>query len=75
MEVRAQLHALAALPPETHNPVTTEQEAVCAAELQSCTAETSLLTLQETEPQFLGHRDRSLIAIPSELTRLVISRC
>jgi hypothetical protein len=69
MEVRAQIHALAALPPETYNPVTTEQVALCAAQQH---LETSLLTLQEIEPQYLGHLDRSLIAIPSELTRLTI---
>jgi hypothetical protein len=35
MEALAQLHAIAALPPETQNPVTNKHEVMCASELDS----------------------------------------
>jgi hypothetical protein len=66
MEVSGELHAPAAL-----LPVPILQEAGSTPEpVWTCGEEKNILSLKRSEPPFLGRPDRSLVAIPTELSKL-----
>jgi hypothetical protein len=71
MEVGGQLHAPAALPPRKEPPIPIRQEAGWAPEagLDAVEQRKICCSCQELNP---GRPARSLVAIPTELTRLCI---